>query len=249
MKKLKWGILSTANIGKEQVIPAIKRAENADVVAIASRNEQTAKEAAEELNIPKTFSSYEALLEDPEIDAVYIPLPNGLHKEWVIKAAEKKKHVLCEKPAAITKEELDEMIAVCHTNNVTFMEAFMYQFHPQHEKVKELIRDGEIGDISFMNADFSFYQRDHTNIRLNKDLGGGAMFDAGCYTLHAIRNILDQEPTSAYASAHYDAELDVDLTMAGVLNFDNGLVATFNTSFDAISRDGYEVDGTYWNGI
>jgi len=95
-----------------------------------------------------------------------------------------------------------------------------------------------------MNASFSFYQRDHTNIRLNKDLGGGAMFDAGCYTLHAIRNILDQEPTSAYASAHYDAELDVDLTMAGVLNFDNGLVATFNTSFDAISRDGYEVVGT-----
>src|SRR5699024_3332432 len=179
------------------------------------------------------FSSYEALLEDPEIDAVYIPLPNGLHKEWVIKAAEKKKHVLCEKPVAITTEELEEMIAACEKNNVTFMEAFMYQFHPQHEKVKELIRDGSIGDVSFMNASFSFYLGDRTNIRLNKNLGGGAMFDAGCYTLHAIRNILDQEPVSVYASANYHSELDVDLTMAGVLNFDNGLVTTFNTSFDA----------------
>ncbi|GAE95085.1 NAD binding oxidoreductase [Gracilibacillus boraciitolerans JCM 21714] len=149
MEKLKWGgVLSTARIGRTQVIPAIQRSSNGEVVAIASRNEQTAKEAAEELNIPRTFDSYEALLDDPEIQAVYIPLPNALHKQWVIAAANKKKHVLCEKPVAITSAELDEMVSACKKNNVVFMEAFMYQFHPQHQKVKELINQGMIGDVA-----------------------------------------------------------------------------------------------------
>ncbi len=244
MPTLKWGILSTAKIGRTEVIPAIHRTSNGEVVAIASRNEQTAKEAAEELHIPRTFDSYEALLDDPEIDAVYIPLPNALHKEWVIKAAEKKKHVLCEKPVAVTNEELEEMITACEKNSVVFMEAFMYQFHPQHQKVKKLIHDGVIGDVAFMRASFSFYLEDRSNIRLNNDLGGGSMFDVGCYALHAIRNILEQEPVSVYASAHYHPELHVDTTMTGTLNFGNGIVTSFDSSFDCASRESYEVVGS-----
>ncbi|MGP4040748.1 Gfo/Idh/MocA family protein [Gracilibacillus sp. D59] len=244
MARLKWGILSTAKIGRTEVIPAIQRSSNGEVVAIASRNQQTAKEVAEELNIPRTFDSYEALLDDPEIDAVYIPLPNALHKEWVIKAADKKKHIFCEKPAAVTKEELEEMITACEKNSVVFMEAFMYQFHPQHQKVKQLIHEGVIGDVAFMRASFSFYLEDRSNIRLNNDLGGGSMFDVGCYTLHAIRNILEQEPVSVHASAHYHPELKVDTTMTGTLTFANGIVTSFDSSFDCTPREQYEVVGS-----
>ncbi|WP_208587431.1 Gfo/Idh/MocA family protein [Gracilibacillus suaedae] len=244
MARLKWGILSTAKIGRTQVIPAIQRSNNGEVVAIASRNQQTAKEVAEELQIPRAFDSYEALLDDPEIDAVYIPLPNALHKEWVIKAAEKNKHVLCEKPVAVTNEELEEMITACKRNNVVFMEAFMYQFHPQHQKVKQLIDDGVIGDVAFMRASFSFYLEDRSNIRLINELGGGSMFDVGCYTLHAIRNILEQEPVSVHASAYYHPELKVDTTMAGTMTFGNGIVTSFDSSFDSTAREQYEVVGS-----
>ncbi|MDX8044581.1 Gfo/Idh/MocA family oxidoreductase [Gracilibacillus sp. S3-1-1] len=244
MTQLKWGVLSTAKIGRTQVIPAIQRSTNGEVMAIASRNEKSAKQTAEELNIPRAYGSYEALLDDPAIDAVYIPLPNALHKEWVIKAAEKKKHVLCEKPVAITNEELVEMITVCEKNNVIFMEAFMYQFHPQHQKVKQFIQDGVIGDIAFMRASFSFYLEDRSNIRLNSDLAGGSMFDVGCYTLHAIRNILDEEPTAAYAHAYYHPKLKVDTTMAGTLTMPSGILASFDSSFDSTSRESYEVVGS-----
>lgn len=244
MQTLKWGILSTAKIGRTQVIPAMQRANNAEVVAIASRNEQTARETAEELNIPKAYSSYEALLEDPEIDAVYIPLPNTLHKEWVIKTAEKKKHILCEKPIAINHAEFEEMAAACERNSVTLMEAFMYQFHPQHNKVKELIKEGEIGDIAYMQATFAFFLDDTSNIRLEYELGGGSMFDVGCYTLHAIRHILEEEPISVYASGKYHPELKVDTTMAGVMSFQSGVAASFDSSFDTMPRNTYEVVGS-----
>ncbi|UOQ85154.1 Gfo/Idh/MocA family protein [Gracilibacillus salinarum] len=244
MTKLRWGVLSTANIGVTQVIPAIRRSNNGEVVAIASRNEDKAKEVADKLNIPRTFDNYEALLQDSEIDAVYIPLPNGLHKEWVIKAAQYKKHVLCEKPVAITNEELAEMIQACDENGVIFMEAFMYQFHPQHQKVKELLEQGVVGEVAMMRANFSFYLDDRSNIRLNSELGGGAMFDVGCYTIHAIRNILNIEPLSVYASGNYHPDLEVDTTMAGVLHFDNGIVTSFDSSFDCISTQSYEIVGS-----
>ncbi|SHM97158.1 Gfo/Idh/MocA family protein [Gracilibacillus kekensis] len=244
MSKLRWGVLSTAQIGRTQVIPAIQRSNNGEVVAIASRNQQKADETAIELGIPKTYDSYDSLLDDPNIDAVYIPLPNAMHKEWMIQAANKKKHVLCEKPVAITNSELDEMLTACKKNNVVFMEAFMYQFHPQHQKVKQLIKEGVIGDVAFMRASFSFYLEDRSNIRLSNELGGGAMFDVGCYTLHAIRNILGQEPSSVYASANYHPKLKVDMTMTGTLNFDNGIVTSFDTSFDSVSRESYEVVGS-----
>ncbi|RCW74742.1 Gfo/Idh/MocA family protein [Saliterribacillus persicus] len=244
MKKLKIGVLSTAQIGKEQVIPAIGRAENAEVVAIASRHADKANEAAKELGIKTSYDTYEALLQDQEIDAVYIPLPNSLHKEWVRKAAEHGKHILCEKPVALNKEELAEMVEVTKKHDVYFMEAFMYQFHPQHLKVKELIEAGEIGDISYMDASFSFFLDDGENIRLNADLGGGAIYDVGCYTLHTIRNILNEEPVKVYANARIDSTFGVDTTTAGVLSFKDGIQASFNASFDIMARQSYEVIGS-----
>ncbi|MRH41954.1 gfo/Idh/MocA family oxidoreductase [Aquibacillus halophilus] len=244
MKQVKWGVLSTAGIGQEQLIPAIQRSGNGEVIAIASRGDK-AKEVAKELNIPKAYTSYEQLLEDPEIEAVYIPLPNSLHKEWVIKAAEHGKHVLCEKPAALNGAELKEMIDVCEHHQVQFMEAFMYQFHPQHEKVKQLIQSGVIGEVASMRGAFSYFLGDpETNIRMSSDLGGGALYDIGSYATHSIRYIMDAEPVKVYASAKTDPKYKVDTTVAGVLSFENGVEALFDCSFEATFRNLYEVLGS-----
>ncbi|WP_226037111.1 Gfo/Idh/MocA family protein [Aquibacillus saliphilus] len=244
MKKVKWGVLSTAGIAQQQLIPAILRSENAELIAIASRGEKS-KEVANAFDIPKAYTSYQQLIEDPEIEAVYIPLPNKLHKEWVIKAAEHKKHILCEKPAALNGSELKEMIDVTEEHDVKFMEGFMYQFHPQHEKVKQLIKSGMIGDVAFMRASFSFLLNDaETNIRMSAELGGGSLNDIGCYALHSIRNILDEEPVKVYASAKKDSKYKVDTNVAGVLTFDSGVEASFDCSFNAIGRNAYEVIGS-----
>lgn len=244
MPKLRWGVLSTAKIGQEQVIPAIQRSSNGEVVAIASRKLEKAQEVADKWAIPKAYDSYDALLKDEQIDAVYIPLPNSMHRQWMIEAANFKKHVLCEKPVALNNGELLEMIETAKQNKITFMEAFMYQFHPQHQKVKKLISNGEIGEIVMMRASFSFYLDNDQNIRLQNHLGGGAMYDVGCYTLHAIRNILSDEPISVYASSTKKGESQVDTTMTGVLTFHDGKLGVFDTSFDTINRQSYEVVGS-----
>lgn len=242
-KKVKWGVLSTAQIGVEQVIPAINRSSNGRVNAIASSSGK-AQSTAERLNIPKYYETYEELLQDPEIDAVYIPLPNKMHYEWTIKAAKGKKHVLCEKPAALNAKDVEEMISVCKANEVLFMEAFMYRFHSQHQKVKELIQSGAIGEVKMVQACFSFYMENREgNIRLNPDLGGGATYDIGCYCINSIRNILDTEPLSVVSTGEFNAD-QVDTTTGGVLRFPNNVFATFDCSFDATLRNEYDVVGT-----
>ncbi|MCT2537234.1 Gfo/Idh/MocA family oxidoreductase [Aquibacillus koreensis] len=243
MKQVKWGILSTADIGRQQVIPAIQRSNNGEVVAVASRGEK-ARQFAQELNIPKAYTNYEELLNDPDIDAVYIPLPNSLHKHWVIEATKQGKHVLCEKPAALDFEELNDMIDAANSHGVNFMEAFMYQYHPQHEKVKEVIASGAIGDVTLLQASFSFLLNDGNNIRLNPDLGGGALYDVGCYTIHSLCYILDQQPNHLFASAKIHPEFKVDTTVAGTLSFDNGVQANFDCSFDSTFRQKYQVVGS-----
>ncbi|WP_416147518.1 Gfo/Idh/MocA family protein [Salipaludibacillus sp. HK11] len=246
MNKIKWGILSTANIGKEQVIPSIQRSENGEVYAVASRGGDKAEKFADELGIPHAYSSYEELIADTEIDAVYIPLPNKLHKEWVIKAAKQGKHVLCEKPAALTAADLKEMFDVCEENNVIFMEAFMYQFHPQHEKVQELLSSNTIGKVGHAHASFSFVldtDADPTNIRLNKELGGGVLYDAGCYTVHSLCNILNETPVQVYARAKQHPEFKIDTTVVGVLSFASGIEASFDTSFEAAFKQSYQLFG------
>ncbi|WKA54679.1 Gfo/Idh/MocA family protein [Planococcus shixiaomingii] len=244
MDKVRWGILGTANIARTEVIPAIVRASNAEVAAIASRSSKV-YEVANELSIESAYESYDELLEDDEIDAVYIPLPNHLHKEWVFKAAQKGKHVLCEKPASLTAEEAQEMVKVCQENNVKFMEAFMYQFHPQHQRVRDIIASGEIGDVMLFKSSHSYYFADRTgNIRMVKEMGGGSIYDVGCYSIHALRHVLQTEPVEVQANAEMDPEAQVDLSAYSFLKLENGAKAILDCSFDMMDRNEYEVVGT-----
>lgn len=244
LRKARWGVISTAEIAQTQVIPAILRSENAELVSIASRDCK-AKVVAEKFSIPKYYESYEELLRDPEIEAVYIPLPNHLHSKWVIEAAKNGKHVLVEKPAALTTEEAADMIQVCKDNNVKFMEAFMYQFHPQHKRVQDIMKSGEIGEIKFMRAGFSFFLEDRKgNIRMNKEMGGGSIYDVGCYCIHAVRNILGSEPVTVEAFAELCPQTGIDLTAIVHMKMENSVNCVIDSSFDMSFRQEYEIVGS-----
>ncbi|MBA2875990.1 putative dehydrogenase [Anoxybacillus caldiproteolyticus] len=215
-----------------------------EVVAIASGSGK-AHEAAVQLGIPTAYNSYEKLLADPNIDAVYIPLPNSMHVEWTIKAAEHKKHVLCEKPAALCEADVRRMIEACKENNVIFMEAFMYQFHPQHQRVKEILASGEIGDVKLMSSSFSFYLHDReTNIRMDAKLGGGSLFDVGCYCVHSIRNLLSTEPIELYVQANCHERYQIDMSASGWMRMKNGVHALFDCSFEMFPGNEYDIIGT-----
>ncbi|MFD1849735.1 Gfo/Idh/MocA family protein [Oceanobacillus bengalensis] len=245
MKKVRWGVLSTAGIAQAQLIPAFQRANNAEVTAISSGSGiEKAATVAKKLSIEKSYGSYEQLLDDSDIDAVYIPLPNHLHKEWVMKAAEKGKHILCEKPAALNMEELLEMEQACAKHQVIFMEAFMYFFHAQHERVREIINSGEIGDVKLIRAGFSFPLHEEGNIRYQFKEGGGSMYDIGCYTIHTLRNILEAEPLTVQAHAVIHQKFAVDTDVVAYLQFPNGIRAMFDISFGLTNRSEYEVIGT-----
>jgi predicted dehydrogenase len=246
-KKVKWGILGYARIAAKSLIPAVQASTNAELYAIASRDEDKARKAAEEHRAKKACVSYQALLDDPDVEAVYIPLPNSMHAEWTIKAAEKGKHVLCEKPIAVSIRECQEMIDACRKNKVKLMEAFMYRFHPQNVKVKELIKEGAIGQVQLIRASFSFNLTDPSNIRLRKELGGGAMMDVGCYVVSLPRFILEAEPEEVYAAVHFGRESKVDEIAAGFLKFPGGVLAQFDCGFRMGRRQSYEVVGE--NGV
>jgi D-xylose 1-dehydrogenase (NADP+, D-xylono-1,5-lactone-forming) len=244
MKKVRWGVLSTAKIAQREVIPAIQRAENAEVAGIASSSGKAAEVAAK-FKIPKSYLEYEEMLQDPEIDAIYIPLPNHLHKKWTIEAAKHGKHILCEKPASLSGEETREMVDFCREKNVKFMEGFMYQFHPQHDRVREIIAAGEIGEVKFMRASFSFFLAlREGNIKTDPNKGGGSIYDVGCYGIHAIRNVLKSEPTEIQVHGEMDPEYQVDTSAFGYMKLQNGVTAYFDCSFDMTFRAEYEVIGT-----
>ncbi|MFF2446634.1 Gfo/Idh/MocA family protein [Neobacillus sp. NPDC058068] len=242
-RKIKWGILSTATIAVEQVIPAIQQSSNGEVYAVASSSGKAA-DVAEQFHIPNFYESYEELLKDSSIEAVYIPLPNNSHYEWTIKAARAKKHVLCEKPAALDPKKVEEMILACKNNGVIFMEGFMYRFHPQHKKVKELLTEKVIGDIKMVRAYFSFYMEDRVgNIRLNPNLGGGALYDIGCYCINSIRYILGTEPLNMAILGDMNPD-GVDTSAAAVMLFPGNVYTAFMCSFDATLKHEYEIIGT-----
>jgi predicted dehydrogenase len=227
------------------MIPAIMQANNAEIIAIASQNSKVSEVAAK-FAIPNVYDSYEKLLDDSEVDAVYIPLPNSLHMEWVKKAADKGKHILCEKPIALSASETKEMIEHCQSKQVILMEAFMYQFHPQHQVVKDILSSGEIGQPRLMRANFSFMLEDRAqDIRLNPNLGGGSVYDIGCYCIHSIRNILNSEPIRVYVHAPSDPDYKVDITAIAMIELDNGMMAIFDCSFDMVRRERYEIVGTH----
>ena len=244
MKRVRWGVISTADIAQTQVIPAILRSEHAELAAVASRSSK-AKEVANAFSIPYAYDSYEKLLINPEIEAVYIPLPNHLHKKWVIEAARAGKHVLVEKPAALTAGEVEEMAAICREKNVKFMEAFMYQFHPQHKRVQEIMASGEIGEIKFMRTSFSYLLENRkANIRMNKEMGGGSIYDIGCYCIHAIRNLLGSEPVTIKAFAEIDPDTQIDVSAVVHMKMENGITCVFDSSFEMSFRNDYEIVGT-----
>jgi predicted dehydrogenase len=245
LPKLRWGILSTAKIGVRAVIPAIQQSSNGIVVAIASRDAQTAQQIAQSLNIPRALGSYDALLDDPEIDAIYIPLPNHLHKEWSIRAMARGKHVLCEKPFALNAAEVDEMIAAARQHRRVLMEAFMYRFHPQFALAQKLIAESAIGALKTIRAAFCFNIRGRPNdIRLKKEMGGGALMDVGSYCVNMARLITSAEPLAVQASAIFGASSQVDETLAAILRFPNDVVALFDCSFRTDYRESLQAQGT-----
>ena len=216
MEKVRWGILSTADIGAVKVIPAMQKGRHCDILGIASRSPDKAKKLAAKLNIPQTFGSYEDLLACAEIDAVYIPLPNHLHVPWSIKALEAGKHVLCEKPIALSAAEAQTLLDAGKKHpSQKIMEAFMYRHHPQWQKARELAAAGEIGELKTIQSFFSYYNDDPADIRNNADIGGGGLMDIGCYTISFGRFIFGAEPQRVCGMMEYDPKLDVDCIACG----------------------------------
>ncbi|WP_409029080.1 Gfo/Idh/MocA family protein [Gracilimonas sediminicola] len=230
MNFIRWGVLSTAKIGVEQVIPAMQKGELSKISAISSREEDRAKEVADRLGIEKAYGSYEELLEDEDIDAIYNPLPNHLHVPMTIKALEAGKHVLCEKPIAIDLAEAEELVKIMgRYPELKVMEAFMYRFHPQWQVIKQWIDDGEIGAIQTIHSSFTYYNDDPENIRNKADMGGGGLLDIGCYCISASRYLFEDEPINIKGEVEIHPDFGVDTLASGVLRFAKG-TATFSCS-------------------
>ena len=244
MKKLNWGILSTAKIGIEKVIPAMQQGKLSEIVAIASRTHESAREAAKNLKIPKAFGSYQDLLDDTSIDAVYIPLPNHMHVPWTIKALAANKHVLCEKPIALTATEAKELLKETEKfPHLKVMEAFMYRHHPQWIQALELINGGGIGMVKTVHSFFSYYNDDPENIRNMVDIGGGGLMDIGCYCISLARLIFDEEPQRVFGKIEYDPGFETDRICSGILDFVQG-TSTFTCSTQLVPYQRVNVFGT-----
>ncbi|MBE0409772.1 MAG: Gfo/Idh/MocA family oxidoreductase [Anaerolineales bacterium] len=240
-KPLNWGILGTARINRS-IIPAIKLSNRNQLVALASRKYIKAETHAKEWNIANVYGSYDALLSNPAIDVVYIPLPNSLHSEWVIKAAQAGKHILCEKPIALSIEEVDMMVESARKSNVVLAEAFMYRHHLQTLRVKELVDDGLIGEVLFIRGSFSFPLSREGDVRFKPELGGGALWDIGCYPVNFTRYIMGREPHRVFGWQLLGAT-GVDLSFAGHLEFSGNALAQFDCSFTMPFRTSMEIVG------
>jgi predicted dehydrogenase len=240
---LRWGVLSTAKIGIEKVIPATVAAARCEVVAIASRDLGRAESAASGLGIARPFGSYEDLLGDPDVDAVYNPLPNHLHAEWTIAAARAGKHVLCEKPLATNAAEAERMIQVCEAEGVLLMEAFMYRLHPTWEAVMTSLASGSIGQLRAVQSWFSYFNDDPNDIRNQLDAAGGALYDIGCYCVNLSRMLFGAEPIRVQGAVTRDPITGVDTLTSGILDFDNG-IASFTCSTRAEPDQRVHIYGT-----
>lgn len=244
MSRLRWGILSTAKIGTEKVIPAMQRGDRCEVVGISSRTRDRAEEVASQLEIPKTYGSYEELLADPEIDAIYNPLPNHLHVEWSIKALEAGKHVLCEKPIGLSAAEGQQLVdAAAKFPKLKLMEAFMYRHHPQWVKAKEIVASGGVGELRTIQSFFSYFNNDGNNIRNQKDIGGGALMDIGCYNISLSRFLLGGEPKRVLGLIEQDPNFGTDRISTGIMEFANG-TSTFTCSTQLTSYQRMNAFGT-----
>jgi predicted dehydrogenase len=244
MDKIRWGIMSTAEIGAAKVIPAMQKGSHCDIHGLASRSPEKAELLAAKLKIPRTFGSYEELLDCAEIDAVYIPLPNHLHVPWSIKALEAGKHVLCEKPIALSAAEAQKLLDSSKKHpNLKIMEAFMYRHHPQWQKARDLVASGEIGSLQTIQSLFSYYNTDPNNIRNMANIGGGGLMDIGCYTISLSRFIFDAEPQKVCGLMEYDPKLDVDRLTTAILDFGRG-TSTFTCSTQLAPYQRVNIFGT-----
>ena len=248
MTKLRWGILGAARVN-ERLLPAIVEASNAELVAIASRRPNAAAETlakyAPQLKGVKTYDALEDLLADANVQAVYIPLANHEHAEWALKAIAAGKHVLIEKPMAIKVSDIEAIEAAALKQKVKVMEGFMYRFHPQHQRVKEIVQSGLIGEVMFAKASYSFMMREARMYRLANDTenGGGAMWDIGPYAIHTLRHCFENPPISVTAMAKY-AQSGADISTSGVIDFGDGKRGHFDTSFECSRQSEYNIIGT-----
>ena len=239
---LRWGLLSTARINRA-VIPVLQHSNRNQLLAVASRSQDLARDYAKEWNIPRAHGSYQALLDDEDIDVVYISLPNSLHAEWTIRAAQSGKHVLCEKPLALSIEEVNQIEEAARQANVVVTEAFMYRHHPQTDRVKTLVEEGAIGDGRFLRGSFTFNITSVTDVRLNPDLGGGSVWDVGCYPISYARFILGEEPLSAFGW-QMTGKSGVDEYFSGQLLFPGEILMQFDCGFRAPFRTEMEIVGS-----
>jgi predicted dehydrogenase len=243
MKKLKWGIVSTANIGREWLIPAMHASDYAEVVAVASRDLNKARAFADDNNISSAYGSYEALLNDPNVDAIYNPLPNNLHVPISMQAIEAGKHVLCEKPLGMDVADVMPLIELAGKHpELVVMEAFMYRFHPQWIKIKAMVDGGELGQINAVEANFSYFNRDPDNVRHKPGVGGGGLLDIGCYCISAARFIFGREPKRVVGMVDIDPDFQVDRHASGILDFAPGM-ATFIVSTQSDSSHHLKIFG------
>jgi predicted dehydrogenase len=235
--KVSWGVIGVADIAMRKAIPAMQRGEWSEIAAIASRDLGRARQAADRLGIPKAYGSYEELLADPDVEAVYNPLPNHLHVPLSIKAAEAGKHVLCEKPISLTVEEARSLLAVRDRTGMKIGEAFMVRTHPQWRKVLDLIEEGRIGRVRSVIGCFSYFNRDPKNIRNILEYGGGGLMDIGCYLIYTSRLVFGEEPRRVCGLIDYDRELRTDVMTSAMLDFPSGhCVFTCSTQFVPYQR-------------
>ena len=243
MSKVRWGILSTAKIGTEKVIPAMQQGQFCEIAAIASRGADKAEAAARKLGIPKAYGSYDELLADEQIDAVYNPLPNHLHVPMSLKAMEAGKHVLCEKPIGLTSDEGRQLVEAARRHpELKVMEAFMYRHHPQWQHARSLVRDGRIGTLRTIQSFFSYYNEDPEDIRNQAGMGGGGLMDIGCYPISLSRFLFDGEPQRVLAHVEYDQRFATDRLASAILDFGTGS-STFTCSTQLVPYQRVNVFG------
>jgi predicted dehydrogenase len=244
VNKIRWGILGTAKIAREKVIPATQASDTGAVTAIASRELSQAKAVASRLGIEKAYGSYDELLADADVDAVYIPLPNHLHVPWSLRAIAAGKHVLCEKPIGMNVAEAEHLAEVAAEHpQLKVMEAFMYRFHPQWQTARNLVRESRIGELRTIHTGFSYFNRDPHNYRHQLEMGGGGLMDIGCYPISLSRYIFGAEPTRVLGNIHLDLETQVDCLTSAILEFDGG-TSTFTCGTQHVPYQRVNIFGT-----
>jgi xylose dehydrogenase (NAD/NADP) len=238
---IRWGVISTSGIARDEVIPAIKQSRNGKVMAVASRDRDRARKYADALGIEKAYGSYDELLADSNIDAIYNPLPNDGHVPWSIAAAKAHKPTLCEKPIALDAKQAQQLVEAFHKENVLLAEAFMYRYHPQHEHARQLLKENWIGPLQLINNSFTYSlpTSDTTNVRLQPELGGGGLMDVGCYCVNLCRTVTGEEPDQVTGQVVYGKASKVDEAFVGTLHFPSGVLAHFDCGMRAMFRDEY----------